>query len=105
MLTKYLFKRLENISPLPDDQDAEQPAFNLEYYIVESEYYDESSQSKVNVFGIEVVKQLSDNASEYQLVKDIYCCREKAESLACTLSTHLVTPVSLVGIVEDALGI
>ena len=80
----------------------------LEYYLIE-DTYEHPEQSKVNTFGIEVVKKeyLSDDVIniEKKAAAHLSLYREKVETLIGKLSENTVTPFSLIGVLDNIIGV
>lgn len=68
----------------------------LEYILTENRSPDKNQP----YYGIQIIKYFDDN-QEMDEVKGISYSKAKVESLTQTLFQHLVTPISLVEVVDD----
>lgn len=78
--------------------------FVLEYYLVTTGM--EHNGVSLETYGIEIVKRVIGSAPvlERKTLEDIFLSREKAWFVLDALHRNLVTPVTLVDVIEDLLA-
>ncbi len=103
MVSKYLEKRVEL---LPDSSlnEFEKP-FILEYFLLESEENDYEELKGEKVYGIEIIKFISDTEVERSTVTNLSYNKEFAGNILNKLVYNTVTPVSVPFILDDIIGI
>ena len=81
--------------------------FILDYYLLEKDVRIEGFS--LNTYGIEISKREKtapkQNYTEYRRVYDIFCTKEEAISALKKLCENTVTPVSLLDVLEDMIGV
>lgn len=81
--------------------------FDLEYYILEKEI--KLDGFCVCTYGVEISKCMrgEDNVlhKEYRKVFDVFCTRKEAEEILEKLARNTVTPISLLDVLENLIGI
>jgi hypothetical protein len=99
MLSRYLAESTELIKTT----DLGDAGFVLEYYITESscEYEGASGQP---IYGLEIVKRQGGSV-ENSSIEDYTLCRENAVLLAEKLCNNQVTPVGLIDVLSDLIGV
>lgn len=89
------------------ESDMGRREFILDYFLLEKDIKIEGFS--VNTYGIEISKrekkENSENYYEYRRVYDIFCTKAEALGALDTLVRNTVTPVSLLDVLEDMIGI
>ena len=89
------------------ESDLGRKEFILDYFLLEKDITVEGFS--LNTYGIEISKRekLStvQNFTEYRRVYDIFCTKEEAISALKKLCENTVTPVSLIDVLEDMIGV
>lgn len=101
MITKHLKRKLK----LNKESDSlYNIPMELEYYLIESklDYTDDLSGEKV--YGIGIVKRISETSFEENIVHNFSCCINETSELIDKMADNTVTPVSLRTILDDLLG-
>ncbi|QUH28321.1 DUF6514 family protein [Vallitalea guaymasensis] len=72
---------------------------NLEYYLVESTYY-EKDETKV-AYGVEILKRDNFNYLESDIVSKVTDSKDKIINIINKLIANIVTPVGMVCVVDE----
>jgi hypothetical protein len=100
MLYKYLEKKIELI---PDETEKEYSnQFELEYYLLESNDAEHAGES---TYGIEIIKKIDNVKVENEKVRNFSYSRQKTQKVLGRLAESIVTPVELLFILDDMIGI
>jgi len=102
-----LCKTLEKIVQLMPDENTKEiiKPMQLEYYLVESESTEDLKDYTDKVFGIEIIKKVGNTETERELVKNYSHSRQITVNMLNVLAENTVTPVSLLYILDDIIGI
>ena len=100
MTKRYLAKRTELTK---DEAKWISSEFILEYYILESSCSSEEEMERT-IYGLEVVKKQGEIV-ENATINDFSPCREETELLVEKLSVNKVTPVGLIDVMNDLIGV
>lgn len=79
--------------------------FELEYYLIETKIDDIEELKDQTVYGIEIVKKVDNKEVEGQKVKDFSSSIENVKSLINKLADNIVTPVSMMFVIDDIVGV
>lgn len=103
MISKFLEKKIE----IQSQEISHEPGnpLELEYYLVECDLKEEEGSGFKNGYGVEIIKKENGKVLESIIFKNIFCIREKSESLINKLFVNTVTPVSLPYILDDMIGV
>lgn len=99
MIDRYLAVSTE----LTEITELEDAGFVLEYYITVSSCEFEGASGK-NIYGLEVVKRQGDLV-ENSSIEDYSLCRDNTVQLAEKLCSNQVTPVGLIDVLTDLIGV
>lgn len=79
----------------------------LEYYLTEftQEETDDVELSGRKHYGIEIVKKVNGINDEIQAVRSISCDIENTKAIFAKISENTVTPVSMMEILDDIIGV
>ena len=83
--------RFTNEVALEDDR-----IMRLEYYLTENH----SSENDAPYYGIQIIKFIDDNL-EMEEINGVAYSKDKVKSIIKTLFQHVVTPISMVEIIDD----
>ena len=88
-----------------DAAESEEKGFVLDYYLLKKDISVDGFS--LNTYGIEIVKRKSvrGEALEYRRVFDVFCMEDEALAAIRRLAENTVTPVSLLDVLEDMIGI
>lgn len=103
-MVSRIFYRSVNVCAECDEKKRE---FILDYYLLEKDIKIEGFS--VNTYGIEISKRekTKDDGTlkEYRRVYDVFCTKGEALETLEKLVKNTVTPISLLDILEDLIGI
>ncbi|MBP3337633.1 MAG: hypothetical protein J6L59_04420 [Clostridia bacterium] len=103
MVSRIFYK---SVSVMCESDDLRKD-FILDYYLLEKDVKIEGFS--VNTYGIEISKREKksekQNFCEYRRVYDIFCTKDKALETLESLVRNTVTPVSLLDVLEDLIGV
>ncbi len=99
MMKKYLAHSVE----LSQNAEMQDDCFVLEYYVTESPCQFEEAADRC-IYGLEVVKRHG-NTVENSSVQDYSLYKDQAVVLAQKLCSNRVTPVGLLDVVSDLIGV
>jgi len=100
MLCKCLEKKIELI---PDEtEEGQNNSFELEYYLLESNDIEHNGES---IYGFEIIKKKNNVKVENEKVRNFSYCRQNTRKVLQKLADNLVTPVELLFILDDMVGV
>lgn len=103
MVNRIFFKSV-NVSC---ESEVGRREFILDYFLLEKDIKLEGFS--VNTYGIEISKRekTAEDKSycEYRRVYDVFCTKDEAEDALLKLVKNTVTPVSLLDVLEDMIGV
>lgn len=103
MISKFLEKKVDLLTK-DNELELKNPIY-LEYFLVESHGSHCDGAEGKKAYGIEIVKSDGKGNYESEMVKNIYNCRESTRSLLDKLAENTVTPVCLLEILDDMIGV
>ncbi|MCR4437035.1 MAG: DUF6514 family protein [Clostridiales bacterium] len=103
MICKYLEKKIE-LLPGEDTKDCANP-IELEYYLLESEENELNHVSGNKIYGIEIVKKVSEWELECETIKNYSIYKDNTREILNKLANNAVTPIELQFILDDLLGV
>jgi hypothetical protein len=102
MRSRFLERRVE--VEFDEGVGSKKGAFELEYYLVESEAVDIDPGDEEKVFGFEIVKNICSLEVERECIRNFSSCRANTRDLLGKLADNTVTPVSLPFVLDDLIG-